>query len=329
MNKNTHEMLSVIVFLTVTLLAFSSCQSIKSVTIVKMTTSPTSSLENANNFPPNPAQQAITKAISAMSQLNSFSINSDVTAQDIFQENSQSLRSVIRWNGEKSIDIPNNKMQMSTTIDNGDLNGVNSSENYGMFTINTYYDKEYSYEQAWTPGAGNTGGIWSKSILPEEIWSSEYQLSPILNLLKSAGQVIALSSEEVNGEYCQVISFVPSAEAVAGWVLSQEQLPGPSLSVSFESAIVGKDMFIKTYQGGIFQIWIATDSHLIMKAEFNPIFGATSGELIKDRGEQHSSLGDITGETCEFIGQLTFLNYNRRVSIQVPQEALNAQSVSN
>ena len=118
------------------------------------------------------------------------------------------------------------------------------------------------------------------------------------------------------------MSIIPSAQAVADWVLSQSQQGiGPDLRISTMPSIVGKDTFTKTFKSGIFQLWISNNSHLIMQAEFAPHFEATSDELSQMWGEKVS----MQDQTVDFLGQVSFSNYNQPVSIQVPPEALNAK----
>lgn len=278
--------------------------------------------QNSVASPPSPSspsvsQQILAKVISAMSQVNSFGLDSDVIDSRYVQQKSEEDRSVIRWKGNKSMDIQNKEMQMATIIDNSD-----SSGNFGRYTINISFDKGYIYEQAWTPGAGNTGGVWYKSKFNEDLWNSESQIPAILELLKSTDQPILLGSEKVNNLNCYVLNIIPSAEAIASWVVSQQQVPGPSLTTSFGGpALVGKDMFAKAYKSGIFQIWIDSESYYLVKASFNPHFEATATDLSQFWGQQSS----IENITSDFISQISFSGYNQPIDIQLPVEAVNAQ----
>jgi hypothetical protein len=153
-------------------------------------------------------------------------------------------------------------------------------------------------------------GTWSKFKIPEGTVSSENQLSYFLKLLKSINEVISLSNEKINGEDCRVISIIPSAEAVADWLISQTSVPGPGLSTSTWSSLVGKNTLTKTFQGGTFQLWVDSATNLVVKAELSPHFAATLDNLPQE---------------SDFAGQLNFSNYDQAVSVTVPQEALNAK----
>lgn len=214
-------------------------------------------------------------------------------------------------------------MHLSINIDEAmNFDGGDSSGNFFGSTVNTYFDKEYSYEQVWTSGYGNTGGVWQKSKLPEGTWSSGNQLSPLLELLKSANQPMLLRSDTINGQPCLVMNITPSVEAIANWVISQN----PGSTISSGPSLSGKDMLIKTFKGGIFQLWITADTHLIMRADFAPHFAVTGDELRQSWGDGLPSASNITGITSDFLGQLVFSNYNQPVSIEVPAEALNAKA---
>jgi hypothetical protein len=259
------------------------------------------------------AQNVLVKTISAMSQITSFKLDSDITDQYEVKAGSGPSTSVTRWKGTKIIDLPDKQMQMSMTIDHGD-----STNDFGRSTINMYSSSGNVYEQAWIPGAGNTGGIWNKAKLPDELWNSESQVNQVNGLLRSAQQAISLSSETLNNMNYYVLYITPSPEAIADWVISQQQDRGPSLTLSMGGpSLVGRDMFTKTFKGGIFQFWIDSGTYLISKADFTPYFAAAPADL-----------GINMEMTAAFKGQMTFSEYNQPVSIQIPPDALNVQDKS-
>jgi hypothetical protein len=146
------------------------------------------------------------------------------------------------------------------------------------------------------------------------MWIAQNQMGPVVGLLQNARQAILLGSEALNNVDCYVLNITTSPEAIADWVISQEQAPGPSLTLSSGPSLVGKDMLTKTFKGGIFQFWIDSASYLILKAGFTPYFEATPTDL-----------GTNLEMTLGFNAQMAFSNYNQPVSIQVPDAALNIQ----
>ena len=252
-----------------------------------------------------------------MNDVDSFVMDSDVIASYNIQQTSETSREVTRWQGERSVDIPNQKMYMTMNIDKGYYPNLFSG-NYCGLKVNRYYYIGYSYEQWWTCYRGNTQGMWQKLKLPELIWNAQTQLSPLLGLLRTASQVILLRSETINSHEYLVMAITPSAEAVTDWVLSQDP-NGPG--ISFEPSLYsGKNMHIKGFKSGVFQLWIDSDTYFITQMKFTSHFEATSDELSELAGEQ-ILMQDIE----DFLGQISFSNYNQPVSIQLPQEALEAK----
>jgi hypothetical protein len=283
-----------------------ACSNATVSTVAPSTNNPITSSPITTN---SPTQLIVGKTISAMSQVSTFNLDTEVTEQ-------YNMQSVVRWKGSKSIDISNKQMQIAMTIDNSDSHG-----NFGRFTINLDFINGHEYEQAWSPGSGNTGGIWNKYQFDEEFWNNESQLPAILELLKSSGQTMLLGSEEVNNIECIVLNFAPSAEVVADWVISQQQHLGPSLTLSYGGpSLIGKDMFTRTYKGGVFQMWISSDSYLLLKATFNPNFEAAADDFSQVGGQQYTMSDTIS----DFTSQLNFSNYDQSISIQLPTGASNA-----
>lgn len=266
-----------------------------------------SSLPSATVTP----QEVMSRMISGMSQIGSFSMDADVLNEYQVEEKDILTQTISRWKGSRSVDLVHRQMQMSMVIDNSD-----PYENYGRFTINMVVTGGREFEQAWTPGGGNTGGAWNKSNLSDETWNRETQLGIVLELLKSADHPALLGSEVINGVDCYVLTVSPSSGAVADWLVSQEQDVGPSLSLSTGAALAGRSVFSQTYHGGIFQLWIAGGTHLLLKAQFGLHFEADSAYLSRLWPTQ--GISDIASD---FYGQFSFSNYDRPVSVEPPPQA--------
>jgi hypothetical protein len=234
---------------------------------------------------------------------------------------SGTIQTVYIWDGQRAVDIGNNQMHLKMNLDELSNDGL-----YTGIKVNSYYDNENSYNQSWMSGGLSPQGRWYQSklregplnIVGEVPLPAKNQLSPIIELLASANQTIFRTTGKLDGPSFQVIDFSPSAEAVADWILSLYFEGGPSMQVSTGIDIIGKNTFMKTYKGGIFKIWVDSESNLIIKAYFAPVFQATLNEL--------DSYSRQTGNIeSDFIGQLNFSNYNQPVDIQVPPEALNGK----
>jgi hypothetical protein len=220
------------------------------------------------------------------------------------------------WDGQRAVDIVNNQMHLTMNIDN-------FADGFYLATkTNAYYDKENAYLQTWSSGGFNPQGRWYRSKLNEEFFPADKQLSPVIELLVSANQTISLTTGKLDGPKYQVITFSPSAEAVADWVLSQGFEGGPSVSYSTGPSLVGKTVFEKTFKGGTFQIWVDSDTNLVMKAYFAPVFQATLDELNQIYGYTQS--GQEQYYESDYVVQLDFSGYNLPADVQIPPEALSA-----
>jgi hypothetical protein len=78
-------------------------------------------------------------------------------------------------------------------------------------------------------------------------------------------------------------------------------------------------MFVKSFKGGIFQVWIDKNNFLY-KAHYAAHYAATVYQSSLSGGPSSEDVSD-------FIGQISFSNYNQPLDIQLPQEALNAPLV--
>jgi hypothetical protein len=297
------------------------------------TSTPVSSAPNPNlsNATSTPSQKStvtslnattvLASVIAAMSKVTSVNIASNIIDQYTFmiqQSFSETIHSVEIWDSQRSVDINNNRMHLMLNIDN-----YGKGFSSGTRT-NAYYDKDKLYLQTWTfaqLGLSPHWG-WSQSKLLEGILPAKAQLSPIIELLESANQTIFRSSVKLDGLNYQIISISPSAEAVADLLLSQEYQGGPQLEISTGIAIVGKAGFMKSFKSGTFCLWVDSDTNLVMKAYFSPVFQATFNEL----DSRSVQAGNIEND---FIAQLNFSGYNQPVNIQIPTEALNATQRGN
>jgi hypothetical protein len=110
------------------------------------TSSSTAIPETAPSSFPTPAalaQSVIAKAIAAMGQLSSFKLGTDTIDQTDTQINGETYQEIIRWLGNKLIDIPNEEEQINTITDTNDASG-----NFGRFTSNAYFANGFLFTKA-------------------------------------------------------------------------------------------------------------------------------------------------------------------------------------
>ena len=161
---------------------------------------------------------------------------------------------------------------------------------------------------------------WEKTQLNDADWNQETQISFLTELLKTVTQFSSLETEQLNNIDYYVLTLTPSAQASVDWIFSQGQPGGPSFTDGVGHTLVRTD----TYKGGSVELWINQNSYLPVKVEVNIDFhgNVLTGVVTTTPYTLNYESGTVD---WSFQGQLDFSNYNQPVSIQVPQDALNAQ----
>jgi hypothetical protein len=254
-----------------------------------------------------------------MAHVVSYRLDTDVLNTYKCLDEPNRTTNVTDWRGTKFIDIFRREMKMDMSID---MVYCGSRDN---ISLEMYFQGGYEYDKSHSLHVYGPGGNpWEKSRLTDEIWTAESQISYYIELLKTGSQANVLGSEDVSGIDCYVLTLSPSTEAMVDWVISQGQPAGPSLGVMAGGAISVHRA--DAYQGGSVRLWVEKDSYLPLKAEVSAVFDGFVG------GGDHPVSSEpyipTTGHVnSSFDAQATFSGYNQPVSIQLPQEALNAQEV--
>ena len=155
------------------------------------------------------------------------------------------------------------------------------------------------------------GEQWMKMALTEEIWQSQSQVDPQIELLVSATEVRLLGSENIRGVPCYVVEIVPEM-GILGNLLSQQQgmtgMEGIDLG-QLNLADLFKEMSVK--------VWIAEDSHFLAKSEINVLIEVSAGDV-------GGAEGDFEEITLDMTVGMELYDYNQGVSIELPEAALQA-----
>jgi len=134
-------------------------------------------------------------------------------------------------------------------------------------------------------------------------WDSYDQMQMQIDLLEYS-EVKRLNDGAVNNIDCYVLEIQPDISKLYEIIMCQNGLSAGMLQISNLSDMI-KEFSIK--------IWISKETNLIMKAHESMIMDMT-----------------LNGYTTSTIMQLTilFTNYNKEISIELPDEAKNANSYS-
>ena len=277
------------------------------------------------------AQAIVDKTISAMSSLNSYNLNTDMTEDYTVFEKTDPKRTtdIWEWKSQRTVDVSNQEMYLSMNI--------HETPDLQPYIFQQYLVGGYSYYSQSSPIVGGLTNPWMKTKMDElnnVMWPEYAQVNPQIELLKSSNNINLIGTEQINGTDCYIIQLNPSAEAATDWVLSQGGFPGPSLgwwiATSPERA---KQIDVKAYQHGSVKLWIGEDNNLIYKAEISINLDVEPGNVVRSDtglgGEGEPTDVGFDKILRDFSGVWEFSNYNEPAQIQLPQEALNAQSAGN
>ena len=170
-----------------------------------------------------------------------------------------------------------------------------------------YIVGEWMYMVVDIPGIGKQ---WMKMGFTEEMWEMQNQIEPQIKLLQTAIEVNFLGSEDINGTPCYVVQIIPSMEAL-GDLLTQQQTPG------MEDIDFGEFNLADLFEKMSIKEWVAEDSYLLMKSEISMLM-AMSPEDVGATQE------DFEKMAMNMDIEMTLYDYNQAVSIELPQEALQA-----
>ena len=252
-------------------------------------------------------QTIVAKTLFAMNQVKSFNLDTDITNTYKIIEGAQT--DITEWKGTKIVDISKKEMAMKMTIPQI-YSGANLSASLEM-----YFKDGKEYLQG--PYGKNP---WTKTRFDNALWKRESQIPYLTEILKTATQFNLMDNETINGIDCYVLTITPSSHAAVDFVVSQEQPYGAQIDTMWGGGI--PVLRPDAYQSGSIKLWIDPNSYLPVKVEVNIDFQGNVGGGIITSTPYTPTTNPVDSS---FQGQMNFSNYNQPVSIQVPQEALDAK----
>jgi hypothetical protein len=206
--------------------------------------------------------------------------------------------------GTGVIDMANEEMQVTMNM-TMDIPGEGEQE----MAMEVYIVGEWIYTMMALP---NLGEQWTKMEVTEEMWQQQSQIEPLLEFLATAVEVNYLGSKTLSGTECYLFEIVPDMEAL-GELLGQETA-GTGLDFSqLDLADIYKELSVKE--------WIAKDSYLLVKVEIGMVLEMSPSDV-------GATADDFEEMTMDVKLAESFYDYNEPVSIELPQEALDAEEIS-
>ena len=287
---------------------------------------------NASSTPANPI---LNKTISAMNQVQSYCLNTDLTENFTIVEKSMSPSTETwEWKSQRQVDVSDLDMHYS-------MDCQSIPDEVSSFIFERYLIGGWIFFNSSSPPLYSSAGViqpWTKYNLNNQdyLWDYYSQLSPQIELLQSAKNIDSVGTEQINGRNYEIIQFIPSAAAAADWVLSQEQGNGPSVEWWKTGVERSKEIYIKALKNCSMKIWVDQDDYSLLKEDISLSFDVMPGNVVLSdigglmrSGQANSTDVGFQHILDTFNGEWDFSGYNQPLQIQLPQVAQSAQDESN
>ena len=275
-----------------------------------------------------PANPILNKIISAMNQMQSYCLNTDLTENFTIVEKSRSPSTETwPWKSQKQVDVSDLDMHYSM-----DCQAI--PDDVSSFIFERYLIGGWIFFNSSSPPLYSSAGViqlWTKYNLNNQdyLWDYYSQLSPQIELLQSAKYVDSVGTEQINGRSYEIIQLVLPAATAADWVLSQEQGNGPSVKWWKTGVERSKEIYIKALKNCSVKIWVDQDDYSLLKEDISLSFDVVSGNITAIDVRVNSDNVGFQHILVTFNGEWDFSSYNQPLQIQLPQAAQCAQDESN
>ncbi len=247
------------------------------------------------------ADEIAAKSITAIAKIQSFKFSMDFAMSSDFPIGGQTSTMTIQQTATGSVDILNKEVAM-----NADMGLEIPSQAQQNVSAAIYIENGWIYT-----GTTMTGGVeqWSKMDLTDDRWAAQSQISSLTGFLNSPISLDLVGSENVNGTDCYILSINPDANSLTSWMQGQMQSEQASINLnSTDLSQMLQDFTVKE--------WIAKDSYLPVKQQI--------GVNLNTSAIQTTDSADSTQMNVNMNATLTYSDYGKPVSIQLPPGAANA-----
>ena len=249
--------------------------------------------------------KVVDNAVAANAEVDTLRFDMDMLiATEVMAEGEMSEMTIMT-DVAGTVDKPNREMQFTMSITTDML-----GEDEQTMAMEFYTVGEWGYTKVDIPVLGEQ---WVKTRSTTEMWEEQSQIDQQIELLQTATEVNLLGSEYVGDIECYAVELVVGAEALEK-LLWQQQVGGME-DIDLEEldlAKLFKEMSVKE--------WIAKDSYLLMKSKVHMLMAFDSSELEVPEA-------DFEKMTMDMNLEARFYNHNQEVSIELPEEALEAQEI--
>jgi len=207
-------------------------------------------------------------------------------------------------NGTGIMDMVNQEMQMSMdmTMDIPEMGEQ-------AMTTQVYLVGDWMYTGIEIPDFGDQ---WFKTEVMPGTWEQQNQLEQQIAFFRESVGIEYLGMEAVEGTDCYVFDIVPSMEALEALLAQQSSAMGTMDFSQLDLADLFEEMRIKE--------WVAGDSYRVLKSEVY----MRMQMLPEDVGASES---DFDRMVMDMDMTSTMYDYDQPVSIDLPEEALDAEEM--
>jgi hypothetical protein len=236
-------------------------------------------------------------------QFDSLKLDLDIDMTMTVEGGASPGQMILTSSGTGVVDMVSHEIQIAMDM-NLDIPEV------GTQTMATeyYLVGEWLYTSFDIPDVGKQ---WLKTAVTPGMWEQQSQIEQQIEFLKTAVKVKSLPDEAVDGTDCYVFEAVPSVEALGELLSQQTSIIGMDLS-QLNLADLLKEMRVKE--------WIAQDSYQVLRSEVYLRLQMKPADVGATSADFDTMVIDMTMATKLY-------DYNQPVSIELPDEALDAQEI--
>jgi hypothetical protein len=255
------------------------------------------------------AQEIVDGVIESFDNIRTYQFDMDMTMDMASEVGGEALERTVTMDNSGTLDLENRQMGANLT-----MNVVAPGKDEEVMGVVMYIIDGMMYAMPEAPGEEPT---WMKEKVPAEAWEMMEGTSGLEDYkgLLEAAQVEVLGSEKVKGVDCYVLQLTPNMAQL--WQTAMQ--PGgagrgevlPAVPEEFLQEVV-RSFSVKQ--------WIAKDTYFLMKVEI---------DMAVESNPELMGYPDEEGEiNINLTISLLAYNYNQPVSLELPPEAKEAQTLA-
>lgn len=247
------------------------------------------------------AREIAANVVLAYPAVDTYSMDMDFTMTMMIDTGPVQTQTEIAGDARVSIDLPAKEMKY-----NIDMLIKIPGQGTQNFTQNMYIYGGYMYMNISGMGVDQ----WTKIEFNEDLWASENQLKQQVEFLQNAMDITYMGEEIIDGVDCYILKVKPDMASIFNWGRSQlKDIFADLDSTRIDLGKMFKQISIKE--------WVTKDTSLPVKSEI---------QLTMEFNPQDVGAGadEFSSITAVMQGQAKYYGYGQPVTIELPQEALDA-----